>query len=301
MPGETVRALVTLWLLFHLFGIAIALTTNPNALALPSSPTVDIDSPYNSRLFTALKSTPVLSQYMYALWLDAPHDYWLTYGDVTDADHSVDLTLVFPDGHTEQRKLPPDDARGEERERYKALVRQLASPFYSDSPDKSLLASIGQDLLEDSGAKEVQVQIIRHDPLSMEDAKADDPGLHDPNNKRKFVTIYSGTVTVNSLGQGEVHDQDQAARDVAPVTGPRGRTRSPSPPAGNPQTSGNSSAPGSQTPTKPVPNADEDDAPPPPSAPAGKPSAGTSGTPGKSGPPLPSELNNLVSPPEKTP
>src|SRR5262245_32810884 len=79
MPNETVRAIVSLWLLFHLFGIGLALTTNPNALALPSSPIVD--SPFNSKLLVAIRSTPVLAQYMYALWLDVPHDYWLTYGD----------------------------------------------------------------------------------------------------------------------------------------------------------------------------------------------------------------------------
>ena len=30
MPGETVRALVSLWLLFHLFGVVLALSNNPN-------------------------------------------------------------------------------------------------------------------------------------------------------------------------------------------------------------------------------------------------------------------------------
>jgi hypothetical protein len=219
MPNETVRALVTLWLLFHLFGICLALAINPNALALPSSPIVD--SPYSSKLVAALKSTPVLSQYMYALWLDLPHDYWLTYGDFTDADHIVQLDLVFPDGHKEQRQFPPQDRFGEQRERYNALARLLAVQFYGDAPDKSLLASIGHDLLQQSGASEVQVQIRRHSPLNIDDAAASDPGQHDPNNARTFTTIYTGSVTLNSLGQGEVHDSGQAARDVAPVTGPR--------------------------------------------------------------------------------
>ncbi len=231
MPNETVRALVTLWLLFHLFGITLALTTNPNALALPSSPIVD--SPFNSKLVSAIRSTPILSQYMYALWLDLPHDYWLTYGDFTDADHEVDLTLVYPDGHKEERQIPPTDRWGEQRERYVALARRLADQFYSDAPDNSLLASIGQDLLQQTGAKEIEVQVRRHSPLNIDDAAAGDPGQHDPQNPRTFTTIYNGSVTVNSLGNGEVHDLGQAARDVAPVTGPRpqGRNRNPMPPA----------------------------------------------------------------------
>jgi hypothetical protein len=233
MPSETVRAVVTLWLLFHLFGVALALTTNPNALALPSSPIVD--SPFSSKLLGAVKSTPLLSQYMYALWLDTPHNYWLSYGDYTDADHIVDLTLVFPDGHTEQQQFPPADSHGEQRERYNMLARRLAAQFYSDAPDNSLLASIGQDLLLQSGAKEVRVQIRRHTPLNIDDAAASDPGQHDPYNKRTYATIFTGSITLNSLGQGEVHDLGQAARDVAPVTGPRpsGRAKSPMPPPDN--------------------------------------------------------------------
>jgi hypothetical protein len=231
MPSETVRALVSLWLLFHLFGVVLALTTNPNALALPSSPIVD--SPFNSKLQAAIKSTPILSQYMYALWLDIPHDYWLTYGDFTDADHVVELNLIFPDGHKEQRQFPPQDSSGEQRERYSALARRLAAQFYSDAPDNSLLASIGQDLLQQTGASEMQVQIRRHSPLNIDDAAASEPGQHDPNNPRTYTTIFNGSVTVNSLGKGEVHDLGQAARDVAPVTGPRssGRAKNQMPPA----------------------------------------------------------------------
>lgn len=230
IPNETLRAIVSLWLLFHLFGIGLALTTNPNALALPSSPIVD--SPFNSKLLTAIRSTPILSQYMYALWLDLPHDRWLTYGDFTDADHTIDLDLVFPDGSKQQWQLPPKDCHGEQRERYNIFARQLAVQFYSDAPDKTLLARIGQDLLKETGAQEVQVQIRRHMPLNIDDAAASDPGQHDPNNPRTYTTIYTGSVTLNSLGKGEVHDLGQEARDVAPVTGPRpgtGRNRTPAP------------------------------------------------------------------------
>ncbi len=231
MPSDTVRAVVTLWLLFHLFGIILALTTNPNALALPSSQIVD--SPFNSKLVSGIKSTPVLSQYMYALWLDIPHDYWLTYGDYTDADHVVDLTLIYPDGHKEERQLPPTDRSGEQRERYVALARRLSTQFYGDAPDNSLLASIGRDLLQQTGHKEVQVEVRRHSPLNIDDAAASDPGQHDPQNPRTFATMFRGSVTLNSLGQGEVHDMSQAARDVAPVTGPRpqGKSRPTMPPA----------------------------------------------------------------------
>jgi hypothetical protein len=224
MPNETVRALVTLWLLFHLFGITLALTTNPNYEVA------------NSQLLGAVKSTPVLAQYMYALWLDLPHNYRLTSAEMADLDHSdniVDLDLVFPDGHREQQQLPPKDARGEEYERYRALVTNLAMPIYNESTDNFLLAKIGEGLLRQTNAKELDVQIRRHAPLNVDDAAASDPGQHDPNNARTYTTVYTGSVTLNSLGQGELHTQGQAARDVAPVTGPRsqGRNRNAMPPA----------------------------------------------------------------------
>lgn len=224
MPSDTVRAVVTLWLLFHLFGITLALTTNPNYEVA------------NSQLLGAVKSTPVLAQYMYALWLDIPHNYRMASAEMADLDHSdniVDLSLMFPDGHQEQEQLPPKDSHGEEYERYKALVTNLAIPIYNESTDNFLLAKLGEGLLRQSGAKELQVQIRRHAPLNIDDAAASDPGQHDPNNARTYTTIYTGSVTLNSLGQGELHTQGQAARDVAPVTGPRaqGKNRPTMPPA----------------------------------------------------------------------
>ncbi|HZZ29546.1 MAG TPA: hypothetical protein VFE46_16225 [Pirellulales bacterium] len=276
MPNETVRALVTLFILFHLFGVALALTWNPNAPALLSPPVVDIDSPNDSKLFLALKSTPVLAQYMYALCLDTPHDYWLSYGDSTDDDHTVDLTLTYPDGHTEARQFPPADSHGEQRLRYKALVRTLAMQFYEDAPDKTLLTKISENLLEQNGAKEVRVQIRRHQPLSMEEARADDPGLHDPNNARTFANVYAGDITLNSLGQGEVHDLGEAKRDVAPVTGPRGRSRLQNPPAGD----------SSSTDT-------------PPGPPGGKSGSSSTNTNRKLPLPLNGDGNDLTLPPEK--
>jgi hypothetical protein len=232
MPGETVRALVTLWLLFHLFGVALALTINQNVSVLPSSPTIS-ELP-TSKLIAAVKSTPILSQYMYALWLDSPHNYWLTYGDLADADHSVEMDLIFPDGHKEQSQFPPADSWGEQRERYKMLARRLAMPVYMESTDNFLLAKIGESLLQQTGAKEVDVQIRRHSPLAIDDAAASDPGQHDPNNPRTFATIYTGNVTLNSLGQGEVHTQGELPRDVAPVTGHRSGARNKNQPANNP-------------------------------------------------------------------
>ncbi|HEY2826268.1 MAG TPA: hypothetical protein VGJ04_01605 [Pirellulales bacterium] len=224
LPNETIRAIVSLWLLFHLFGVAFALAINP---------VFEVSS---SRLIGAIKSTPLLSQYMYALWLDVPHNYRMTSGDTADLDHSdhlVDMELIFPDGHKEQRQFPPQDSHGEQRERYATLANRLAIPIYEESTDNLLLAKIGAGLLQQTGAKEVQIQIRRHMPLNIEDAAASDPGQHDPNNPRTFTTIYTGSVTLNSLGQGELHTQGQAARDVAPVTGPRSsaRARNQMPPA----------------------------------------------------------------------
>jgi hypothetical protein len=209
MPGEVVRGLVSLWLIFHFFGVVLALLTNPAY------------EPATSQLVAKLKTTPLLSQYMFALWLDVPHNYRWTNGDPQDADHTITVAWEGADGK-QQREFPPSSARGDERERYQALVRRIAGPIYYESSDRELMRRIGEQILQQSGGKEATFSIERHNPLSMQDAAADDPGQRDPYNKRTKIAVYTGSVTLNSSGQGEVHNPQQAL-DVAPVTNPSER------------------------------------------------------------------------------
>ncbi|HEY2759573.1 MAG TPA: hypothetical protein VGI75_02485 [Pirellulales bacterium] len=213
MPGETVRALVSLWLFFHLFCVVLALMTNTS-----------YDPPF-SQLVGKLKAT--FSPYMYALWLDAPHNYRWTYGESQDADHTLEAEWDGPDGR-QTRQFPPADARGEVRERYEILAQRAAMPIYNESSDRAVIKGVGEGIIGSTGAKEVIFRITRHSPLNIQDAVADDPGQRDPDNQRTKALAYTGAVKMNSLGEGEVNNLNQEARDVAPVTNrsERGSNRS---------------------------------------------------------------------------
>lgn len=222
MPGDTVRALVSLWLLFHLFGITLALATNVQF------------EPATSTLVARIKSAPFLDQYMYALWLDVPHDYRLTTGD-TDGDFSIETELVYADGRRETKLLPPADARGERFEHYQALARRLTPPPDVEAADSTAFAYLGGAILKqlkDEGVKEVVFRVRRHAALSMTDAAATVSSQRDPFNPRTYTNRLTVSVTLNSRDEPQAQIQAQAARDVAPVTGPRSSppTRLPAPP-----------------------------------------------------------------------
>ena len=223
MPGEVVRGLVSLWLIFHFFCIALALAFNPNF------------DPPTSQLAAKLSST--FSAYLYPLWLGVPHHYAWTNGDFQDSNHVLTAEWTDSSGN-HSLEFPPAGAWGEERERSAALAQRVALPIYFESPDRDLLAKIGEGILKQSDAEEVRFHLRRHNPLTMQDAAADDPGQRDPNNSRMYSEIDAGKVTLNSNGEGEVHNPQQAL-DVAPVTNSSqrgsgsGQERSGTKPKGN--------------------------------------------------------------------
>ncbi len=214
MPSELVRSLVTLWLLFHLLGITLALCTN-----------LVIDPP-TSTLVARVKSAPFISQYLYGLWLDVPHSYALTEGE-TDGDYSIKATLNFADGHTETETFPSDADHGEVRERYQVLARRVASGADEEeiSPTSlNLLQALGGGILrqnKEAGLKEVVFGVDRRAPLTQADANGSDVAQRDPLAARTLLTLYTASVRLDSRDQPQVQILARAARDVAPVTNPR--------------------------------------------------------------------------------
>src|SRR5262245_51273039 len=120
MPGETVRTLVSLWLLFHFFGIALALATDTGM--------------GRSALLGRIKRTPILDQYLYALWLDVGYSYRFTSGDF-DGDPFIEANLIYADDHTEQWSLLPEGANRERREHYQAVARRASPGTDTETPD----------------------------------------------------------------------------------------------------------------------------------------------------------------------
>src|SRR5262245_28960835 len=131
MPGETVRALVSLWILFHLLGIVLAIGTD------------NMFVPTRSELLGRIKRAPFLNQYLYALWLDVGHDYRFVKEQPNSerqmvGDYLVDADLVYSDGHVVNVPFVPEDAHGERQERYLALTRLTSAGVESEAPDTSI-------------------------------------------------------------------------------------------------------------------------------------------------------------------
>jgi hypothetical protein len=232
MPGEVVRGLVSLWLLIHFFGIGLALMAGTQM--------------GRSELLARVKRAPILNQYLYALWLDTAHAYGLTSGQ-TDGNYSIETELVYADGHhSESTNLQPPEAHGERLERYQMLARNAAPPIDADGPDTSLVNQLGAAILrsmKEDGVKEVIFRVLRHAPLSMADAAANDAGQRNPGAPRTISTMYTASVTLDSNGDPQVQVKSQSARDVAPVTNPatppanrQPGSRTPMPPAPTPRT-----------------------------------------------------------------
>ncbi len=208
MPSETVRGLVSLWLLFHLFGIVLALATDTGM--------------GRSELLTRVKRAPILSQYLYALWLDVGHTYSLTNGQL-DGDYSIEADLIYSDGHKDSQQLQPTDARGERLERYHALAMRSAAGTEFETPDTTVPYHVGGELLrqlKEAGVTEIVFQIRRHAPLSMADANGSDPEQRNPENPRTYSDLAAISVTLNSSDQPQVQVKSRSATDVAPVTNP---------------------------------------------------------------------------------
>ena len=208
MPGETVRTLVTLWLLFHLFCVALALSNNPNFER-------------QSRLISAIKATPGVDQYMHGLWLDVPYCYRYTWGQQPqDADHALEVEALDADGKSiDTRQFPVPGAHGEVAERYQALARAMAIPLYNEGNNGVFAEKIGGAILEQTGAKEVKFRIRRHRPLSMDDAKGADPAMRDPENAPPKPICTKRRSRSTAAANRQVQ-QKLSTLDTAPVTNP---------------------------------------------------------------------------------
>ena len=209
MPGETVRGLVSLWILFHLLGVTLALATNTEM--------------GRSQLLERIKRAPFLDQYTYALWLNVNYGNRLIGGE-QDGDPSVETDLVYADGRRETKQLQPENACGERLEHFQALARRVTPPADIEAADSTPFAYLGGAILKqlkDEGVREVVFRVRRHAALSMTDAAATVSSQRDPFNPRTYSNLLTVSVTLNSRDEPQVQVQAQAARDVAPVTGPR--------------------------------------------------------------------------------
>jgi hypothetical protein len=162
-----------------------------------------------------LKQVPPIYQYANALWFDVPYDFYLADGGMLDGDFSLQLELQFKDGKTETLTMPTSDiAFGERRERLARMALSVARAF--DVGNSRIAAQIGKGILTQYQADELKLVVVRHQPLSIQDARSSDTALRDPSHSRTFVRPFEATISLDIAGEPQV-SMKQEALDVAPV------------------------------------------------------------------------------------
>src|SRR5262245_27127459 len=116
-PSSTVRLIVTLLLLWHLFAVGLAWVTDP--MTFPTGVT--------SSLLAAVKErAPLVTPYLETLWLDLGYDFRYTYAQSQDV--GCVLQADVGSGDSAKSQLIPDPAWPErKRQQYQQLVNRVAA------------------------------------------------------------------------------------------------------------------------------------------------------------------------------
>jgi len=206
--SDGARTVISLLLFVHLFALTLAFLANYDGAELDQKPS----------LIPRMKS--VVQPYLYALWLDRPLHYHLTYGDPLDFDHYLEVAIT-PKGTSNEAtvlRLPGEDAgAGPQASRYRRLAWHVARRTQmSEGRDELLPLAIGGGVLKQYDAARVQVRCFREPPIFLDhlDGTATTPA---PTSDER---VYAADVfflpgfdrpQLNKIGE---------ARDVAPVTRP---------------------------------------------------------------------------------
>lgn len=214
MPSETVRTIVTLLLLFHLFVVGLAVMTSSESGA--------------AKLVRDVKERPGFVLYLTQFWLDRGYDYYLM--NDQNWDFHLEATIKYADGRTESVSLPPPElGAGERRQRYQQLAgfvgnyiarggSEEATPL--DTERKLLLPeAIGAGLIQQHpGAESVALKCIYHRGISPRELQSDDPKDRNPDGPQFFVT--TGDMTVFLADGRPVVFENSPALEVSPVRRP---------------------------------------------------------------------------------
>lgn len=235
MPGDTVRTIVTLLLLIHLFVVGLAVATSSESGA--------------SQLLRAIKEQPrFIDAYLTELWLDRGYDYYLM--NDQNWDFHLEATVTYADRHKEGPIQIPDLdlGPGERRQRYQQLAAFVANYIArAGAPEASALdgerklllpEAIGAAFLKTSpNAVSVSLKCIYHRGISREELRSENPKDRDPFGPQYFTTVGDMTIVLDR-GRPTVFE-NLPALEVSPLKKPGAES--------NPSSSPNGASPDSGT------------------------------------------------------
>jgi hypothetical protein len=200
--SDGVRTFISLLLFIHLFALGLVFFSNFEG------------GDWDSDLLRRMKT--VVRPYLYALWLDRPYHYHLTYAEPLDYDHYIEAAVSSNDeSEPTVIRLPADDLGiGQRRNRYERLAWHCARRAELAAGDELLPLSIGAGLIKQHDAARVQVRCFRKRPLFLDEVRAGS-SAKTPDERLYAADIFflpgNPQPQMNKIGE---------ARDVAPVTGP---------------------------------------------------------------------------------
>lgn len=222
LPSQSVRTVVSLLLLGHLFALAAAMLSNPQ-------------DNMASLLLMKLGNVRFLSAYTEALWMESAYDFVYTYGNnefiiALGSDHQIEANLTLPGGETKTIRIPEVGRQsGLRKQRQKNLANNSARTVGQQGAESLVPAALLESLMRETGAESGVIRTKRHLMQTMDLVMSTDPKTRDPNADRYWQVIYTG--------HGQLHDGRFSYQKVedAGATAPASGAAAPSP--GAPATS----------------------------------------------------------------
>lgn len=212
LPSETVRGLVSLFLVIHLFAIGVALASYASASVL------------ERQLATTLR--PYLRTFNFDLThvFPAVARLHLTHAGTSDIDFRITGEAKLPDGKSGTWQLPRAGLFPPIRHsRDQALANVVGGLMERENDEQEALLprALAAAELRRTGAKSGKIAVTAHYLLDLEDLNAPETKLRNPFDASYYRTVFEARVITNRTGDVDLL-KFAAKGEVAPVTGARG-------------------------------------------------------------------------------
>lgn len=191
-PGDVARGLVSIALCLYLLGFSLSVACNSGS---------------GSSLLASTVKSKLFSPWMVPLWLDIGFDERLTYGQLDDADHVIE---VQPWEGGDAVRFPQAGATGMEAARWRTLAGWLEPEMVPEEIAGLLPTAIAESLFDELGTDDLRVRVLR---VAMPERSAFVAST-DPAFEQAFVARVRRVA--GSVQLLPVEEQ----RDVAPVVTP---------------------------------------------------------------------------------
>ena len=225
LPSETVRGLVSIFLIVHLFALTISLAAYVSA------------SLFQRQLVTAM--APYLRTFNFELThaFPAVARLHLTHASPTDVDFRVSGTVKLPDGKKQTWEIPRGGLFPPIRYRRDQTLANVVGGLTeseNENQESLLPRALAGGELKKLAARTGTITVTAHYLQELNDLKATETKLRDPFDASYYQPVFDANVVANHAGVVSLL-KSAAKGEVAPVTGAGGNPSQSVPPIKKPQ------------------------------------------------------------------